>query len=55
MTYKENWSANDRRASFFAWPITEIKDTFLRNDTVEQIMDEAILGNQYSVTEVMQY
>ena len=33
MAYKENWSANDRRPSFVAWSITEVKDTFVRNDT----------------------
>jgi hypothetical protein len=55
MTYKEIWSANDRRPSFVAWPITEVEDTFVRNDTVEKKMDEATVRNKYSVTVVMQY
>jgi hypothetical protein len=55
MSHKENLSANDRRPSFVAWPITEVKDTFVMCDTVEQKIDEATIGNQYSVTVVMQY
>jgi hypothetical protein len=45
MTYKENWSANDRIPYFVSWQNTVVKDKFVRNDTVEQETDEATLRN----------
>jgi hypothetical protein len=54
MTCKENWSANERIPSYVSLPITVVKETLMRNDTVEQKTDKATVRDQYYATVVME-
>lgn len=48
MLLQKDWSANERRPSFFARLIAELEDTFVGSVAPEHEIDERTVGTRYS-------